>query len=194
MDEERDIIAAWVAREILPHEGATRKWLARRWRGAVDADDVIQEAYCRIAGLACVDHIRNGAAYFRRTVHAVASDVVRRNRTTNVIPVTENQWSDVLDDEPRADRSVEASQELERVNGLLSTLSLTCRRVIELRRIDGLSQRETALKLGVSENVVENHIVRGLKRVLAAMAEQDADLSEREAELIGKPRPNQRRG
>ena len=57
MNGEREIITAWIAREIVPHEGAMRKWLARRWRGAVDAEDVIQEAYCRLAGLAQDEHI-----------------------------------------------------------------------------------------------------------------------------------------
>ena len=78
MDDERDIITVWIAREIMPHEGALRLWLARRWRHAVDAEDVIQEAYCRIASLAAIDHIDNSAGYFHRTAHAVATDMMRR--------------------------------------------------------------------------------------------------------------------
>ncbi|WP_213979718.1 sigma-70 family RNA polymerase sigma factor [Sphingomonas sp. dw_22] len=104
--------------------------------------------------------------------------------------MTDDEWIDVLDNEPTADRAVEASQELQRVNGLLSALSSTCRRVIELRRFDGLSQKETARQLGVSENVVENHIARGLKRVLKTVADQDAETEaqEREVRLIVQPR------
>src|SRR3546814_3068072 len=58
MHQNSDIIA-WIAREIIPHEVAIRKWLARRWSHVIDVDDVIQEAYCRIANLASVDHIDN---------------------------------------------------------------------------------------------------------------------------------------
>src|SRR5262245_52324257 len=78
MDDKRDIVAAWVAREILPHESAIHAWVSRRWRHAVDPDDVIQEAYCRISSLASVDHIHNPVGYFRRTVHAAAIDTLRR--------------------------------------------------------------------------------------------------------------------
>ena len=188
MADERDSIAAWVAREILPHEGAVRGWLARRWRNAIDADDVIQEAYCRLSALTSVQHIDNPLAYFRRTVHAAAVDAVQRAYGKNVISMMETEWFNVVDEEPLADRSAAASQELGRVNGLLSKMSYTCQRVIELRRIEGLSQKETASRLGVSENVVENHIVRGLRRILSAMADQDKQNEEEEVKLVGTPR------
>lgn len=189
MDREHDIVARWVAREILPHESRVRIWLTRQWRGAVDVDDVLQEAYCRLSGLKSTDYIENPLAYFRRTAHAAAVDAVRHTNK-NVVSMTENDWFDVLDESPSVERQVEGAQELGRVGRVLTNLSETCRRVIELRRIEGLSQRETAERLGISENVVENNIVRGLRRVLAAMAEQDAvageDAGEQEDARIGK--------
>jgi RNA polymerase sigma factor (sigma-70 family) len=176
MDGERDIIAAWVAREILPHESAVHGWLARRWRNIIDPDDVIQEAYCRISGLASVDHIDNPVGYFRRTVSAVVTDTLRRSGILNFISMTEIEWLNVMDSEPLVDRVLEASQELERVNSLLFELSDTCRRAIELRRVEGLSQREAAQRLGVSEDVIRNHLVRGVKKVLNALSEQDENI------------------
>ena len=188
MNDESDAIAAWVARELLPHEGVVRNWLSRHWGRVIDVDDVIQEAYCRVSALSSIDHINNGRAYFFRTVQAVATDAIRRAKGAQVRPMTEIDWLNVIDEGPLADRAVTASQELERVKALLSKLSWTCRRVIELRRIEGLSQKETARALGVSESVVENHIVRGLKSVLKAMAEQDGSVGEEEVKLVGKPR------
>ena len=189
MDDERDIIAAWMAREIVPHERAVRLWLARHWRH-VDAEDVIQEAYCRVAGLVCVDHIDNPVGYFHRTAHAVATDMMRRAGKINFVALTQNDWSDVIDHGPLVDRVMEADQELARVKGLLATLSDTCRRAIELRRIEGLSRKETAARLGVSESDVKNHLVRGLQKVLKGMAEQDADGEAREAKgrVVGTSR------
>jgi hypothetical protein len=55
-------IMDWVGTEILPHEADVRAWL-RRTLDPADLEDVIQEAYCRISGLAGVDHIRCGRAY-----------------------------------------------------------------------------------------------------------------------------------
>jgi RNA polymerase sigma-70 factor (ECF subfamily) len=194
MDDERDIIAAWITREILPHEGALHSWLRRRWRNLVDPNEVIQETYCRIAGLASVDHINNPVGYFYRTAHAAATDMLRRGNI-NFVPLTENEWSNVIDAGPLVDRVMGAEQELKRVNGLLSKLSDTCRRAIELRRMEGVSQREAARQLGVSEDVIRNHLVRGIRKVLKAMADQDEDMSNgeqrtmgKEARIIGKPR------
>lgn len=152
-----------------------RRWLARRWRGAVDAEDVIQEAYCRIAGLACVDHIDNPAAYFHRTVHTAATDMARRAGASNLVSVTQEDWFGVIDNRPLQDRALEATEELRRVNLLLSNLSETCRRVIELRRIEGLTRKETSERLGVSENDVKNLLVRGLQKVLKSMAEEEGE-------------------
>jgi RNA polymerase sigma-70 factor (ECF subfamily) len=182
--DEHDSISAWIGREILPHEGAVRQWLSRRWRHIIDPNDVIQETYCRIASLTAVDHIRNPAGYFHRTAHSVAVDVMRRSGVINFTSATENEWLNVVDSEPLADQALAASQELKRVNGLLSQLSDTCRRAIELRRIEGVSQREAAERLGVSEDVVRNHLVRGTQRVLKALAAQDAQLSGDEQETI----------
>lgn len=194
MDREQDIIAVWIAREILPHEGSVRSWLSRRWRYVIDVDDVIQEAYCRIARLTSVDHIDNPVGYFHRTVHAVVIDTLRRSSKISFIPMTENEWFNVIDNEPLADRTMEADQELGRVNGLLAQLSDTCRRAIVLRRIEGLSQREAAEHLGVSESVIRNHLVRGLNKVLEAMAAQDASANgdeddvEQKVEFVGQAR------
>ncbi|MDQ0249410.1 RNA polymerase sigma-70 factor (ECF subfamily) [Sphingomonas kyeonggiensis] len=175
MDE--DLVSAWIGREILPHERGVRSWLARRWGHVLDPNDVIQEAYCRIASLGSVDHIRSPMAYFYRTAQTVAADIMRRSGVINFTSMTEIEWLNVMDSAPLADRTIAAAQEIERVNGVLSELSDTARKAIELRRIEGVSQRETAERLGVSEDVVRNHLVRGVQKVLQRLAAQDAEMS-----------------
>jgi RNA polymerase sigma factor (sigma-70 family) len=192
MDDPRDIVATWIAEEIFPHERDIRNYLNRRWQN-LDADEVIQEAYCRIAALGSVDHIDNPGGYFHCTVMATATDIARRSKSFYFISMNENEWSNVVDDEPLADRIVAADQELERVNGLLARLTDTCRRAIELRRIEGLSQRETAEQLGVSEAVVRNHLFRGVRKIMQGLADEEAPNDERESleqkvVFIGKSR------
>lgn len=188
MDGERDIIAAWVGREIMPHERAVRSWIARRWGNVVEPDDVIQEAYCRISRLASVDYIENPIGYFRRTAQAVVTDHLRRIGIINFVSLTEIEWMNVKDAEPLVDRMVVADQELKRVTALLSELSDTCREAIRLRRVEGVSQREAARRLGVSEDVIRNHLVRGVKKILQAMAEQDAVMEHPTQERESGPR------
>lgn len=175
MAADRDNIARWVAREILPHETAVRGWLVRRYGPSLDVDDVVQEAYCRLAALPSVDHIENGRAYFFTTVRSIAMDIFRRAKVAGEKSMTEIEFYGVEDDYPRADRAAEARQELLRIDGFLSTVSLTCRRVIELRRLHGLSQKETAQQLGISEHSVENHVTRGIRRVMKMLTDADGD-------------------
>ncbi len=61
--------------------------------------------------------------------------------------------------------------ELARVQRLIAALPERCRRIFEMRKIEGLPQREIARRMGVSEHVVENESVRGLRAILAALAE-----------------------
>lgn len=66
----RHKIMAWAGSEILPHEADVRAWLRRRL-DPDDLEDVIQESYCQIAGLADVSHIRSGRAYLFTTARNV---------------------------------------------------------------------------------------------------------------------------
>lgn len=195
MDDKHDIIAAWIAKEIIPVEGAVRSWLSRRWSHVIDVEDVIQDAYCRIANLASVDHIDNPKSYFFSTAHAVVRDAMRRAGIINFTHLAQIDWSNVMDNDPLADRVLEGSGELARVNKLLSQLSDTHRRAIELRRIEGLSRKEAAQRLGVSEDALKKHVERGMRQIMAAMTDQDerADFGEQDdtskVNIIGIRRP-----
>jgi RNA polymerase sigma-70 factor (ECF subfamily) len=79
----------------------------------------------------------------------------------------------VMDDAPSPERIVGARGELKRVLDVIAALPQAYRRPVELRRIHGLSQKETASHLGVSEKVVENNSLRGLRLVLQALTQED---------------------
>lgn len=184
MDEDHDRLAEWVALEVLPHEGIVRGWLTRRWGHLVDVDDVIQEAYCRIAGLDSTRHIRSGRSYLFTTAQSIIMDGLRRAKVANTRAMTEIDANFVMDEAPLADRALEARQELERVRRILDGISDMGRRVIEMRRLQGLSQREAAARLGVSEHVVENHMTRALRKVRAILAEE-RDMQEPPSRGVG---------
>ena len=176
MDQGRSEIVAWVGGQVLPHERDVRAWLRRARAAPDDVDDIVQEAYCRLAALTSIEHIANGRAYFFQTVRNIVAERFRRARVVRIDYVTEIDALNVLDNEPSAERVVDGRRELRRVQGLIEGLPERCREVFKLRRIHGLSQREVAELLGVSENVVEAQAARGLRLILAALAgEGDAD-------------------
>lgn len=184
MDEGRDAIIEWVALHILPHEAYVRSWLTRAMRRSSDVDDVIQEAYCQIAELAAVDHIRNGRAYFLTAARSILLQRLRRERVVRIEAVADFDALRVVDEDPSPEQVTGARRELERVLGLIAMLPPVCRQVIELRRIHGLSQKETARRLCVTESVVENHSIRGLRIILKVL---EADLEAKSAQKIARP-------
>lgn len=167
--QSRKDIVAWVGSHVLPHEAAVRAWL-KRWTGrAQDIDDVIQEAYSRLASLDSVAHIGSGRAYLFQTTRNIVLEQVRRSKIIRIDNVTDIGTLSIVDEAPALDRVVAGARELQRVEQLIEQLPMKCRRVFVLRRIHGVSQREIAGMFGISESAVEKLAMRGLKLILKAM-------------------------
>lgn len=160
---------AWISREVLPHEPLVRSWLRRSGSRPADIDDLIQEAYCRIAR-ADVAEVRSGRAYLFMVVRNLLLEQVRRRKIVNIGSLAEIEALSILDEDVAVDRAMIAREELALVQAMIDTLPPRCREVVRLRRIEGLSQRETAERLGLSENVVEKEIRRGVQAVVAYRA------------------------
>lgn len=171
MDDSRRKVVAWVGREILPHEADVRAWLRRSMAPPGEVEDIVQDAYCRLVGMADVSHISNPRAYFFTVARSIVIDRMRRARVVRMETMTEIDSMNVVWDDPSPERITAARRELERVRGLIAGLPTRCRRIFELRKIEGLSQREIAQRLGVTETIVENDVGRGLKLILKALAE-----------------------
>jgi len=174
MGQSRAEIVAWVGAQILPHEADLRIWLRRIARAEADVDDIVQEAYCRLAALKDVSHIANGRAYLFRTARNIAIERIRRARIINIDCATEIDALNVVDYEPSPERIVSGRRELQRIQILIEELPERCRDIFKLRRIHGLAQREVAQRLGVTENVVEMQSARGLRLILQALSETPA--------------------
>ena len=169
----RDIFE-WQAQEIMPHEPQVRGWLRRSSFIDADEDDVIQEAYCRLSGVTNHERIHSGRAYFFVTVRNILLEELRRSRLIRIESVAEIESVCILDEEPSADRILSGQQRLMLVKELIEGLPDRCRRIFIMRKIDGLSQRETAQRLAVTENVVEKQLAAGLRAISGALAERDA--------------------
>ena len=175
MSADRKRIVAWVGSHVLPHEGAVRAWLRRSRLPADEIDDLIQEAYCKLCDLEAVDHIPQPAAYFFRTVRNLLTDRLRRAQIVRIETVAEIDAFPGHAEELSPERIITARHELDRVRRLIRALPGRCRQVIELRKVHGLSQREIGRRLNISESVVENEGVKGMRLLLQALRAEDGD-------------------
>lgn len=163
------MIAGWVAREIMPHEARIRAWFGRARLSSEDVDDLMQEAYCRIAMLDAIDHITSPRAYF----FSVARNLLlRRLRRQQIVPFEViSEIDSYRDDEtPSPEEQVSSRMTYERVMALIAALPERCRRIVELRKIEGWSQKQIAEHLGITEKAVEKQVWAGVRAVRDAWA------------------------
>lgn len=180
-------LIGWVSRHILPLEARLRSWLRSAFP-AIDADDVIQETYCRISALDSVAHIADPRSYFFRTARNVVLQQIRRTRVVSIEAASGlSEFDQATEDDASPERIVAGRRALARVEALIAALPERCRQIFRLRKIEGVSQREIAMHLGVTETIVENEVARGLRRILDAMGEDER------TEMRGRPRRADRR-
>jgi len=137
---------------------------------AHERDDVVQEVYCRLLRLDSVEHIDDPRAYLFRTARNVVLGQIRRNRVVSIMTMQNLDELHVADATPNPEMATAARVELNQVLGLIRDLPDRCRQVFELRKVHGLSQAETAARLGVSENIVEKETAKGLTAILKTLA------------------------
>ncbi|AJA09088.1 hypothetical protein SKP52_10935 [Sphingopyxis fribergensis] len=169
--QSRSDIIAWVASNVIPHEGSLRSRLQWMAVSAEEIDDIVQDAYLAIAQLESIAHIRDGRAYLFTTARMVVLQRIRRNRIVAIDSLTEAETLAIEDNDPGPERRAGARRELERVRKLIEDLPATCREIFELRRVQGVPQRQIAERLGIAEHTVEQQAMRGLKLILKAIAD-----------------------
>jgi RNA polymerase sigma-70 factor (ECF subfamily) len=157
--------AQWLAVNIIPHERAIRSWLARRTHD-LDIDDIVQEMYARLAALDDAEKISNPRQYASQTAISIALNLVRHARVVPMIAIGEFEGLELASLEPSAEEIVSSQEELRQLENTLAELPDTCRTAFLLRRVEGLSQKEVAEKLGVSIKAVEKYMARSIRLLI----------------------------
>ncbi len=157
-----EAVAGWLARYVLPYEATVRAKLRRAELEPHEIDDVIQEAYARLAGLEQYKRISNPAGYFLQVTRNILADQFRRSRVVRIDTFAELGFLNVTDSEPDPEHRLNAKQELQKLQDLVNELPDRCRQIFRMRKIEGLSQKEIGKSLGVTENTVETQVQRGL--------------------------------
>lgn len=159
----------WFAAEILPHEGLLVGYLNRVWPDKSEILDLRQDIYVRVYESAQHNRPTAPKAFLFATARNLMTDRVRRSRIVSIDSTADFEHSSALIEEMSPERHLGAHQELRRLAAALDALSEKCRNVIWLRRVEGLSQRETAQRLGLDEGAVESQLGRGVRALAQAV-------------------------
>ena len=185
---------AWFLREILPHESALTRYLRRGWIDQTEVPDFRQEIYVRIYESAAKQLPRAPKAFLFATARNLIADRMRRERVVSIDYTQDIEQLNVLPDNLSPEYRINARQELRRLASAFDQLSDQCRDVLWLRRIEGLSQRETAERLGMPEGTVESHLCRGLRfLVKAILCTESANARDEERDSNHESKHGQRR-
>lgn len=156
--------ARWIATWMLPVEPALRSWLRQKTSGKSDLeiDDIVQETYAIMGGLASTDHIISPRNYVFQTAHSI---VLAHHRRRKIVPI--DYFADLdslssVDLAPSPEMEVSGRQELLRLGELLMELPPRQREAFRLLKLESLSQRQAAMRMGVSESTLEKHVAKAI--------------------------------
>ncbi|MCW5548321.1 MAG: RNA polymerase sigma factor [Opitutaceae bacterium] len=166
--------ALWFATEVQPHRPALRAWLLARFPTLPDVDDLVQESFARLMQAHAAGPIRSARALLFTTARNLALDAVRRQRVVAFEPITEETDPAVLMDTTDIVASVSKQQELELLTKAIQSLPERVRQIFTLRTAYGLTQKQIAEKLAVSESTVEKQMAAGIRQCAAFFAQGGA--------------------
>lgn len=156
--------ARWFAAEVQPHEPALRGYLRGSFPAVRDVDDVVQESYLRMWRARAGQPIQSAKAFLFTVARRLALDLVRREAISPIRDVGDLAALPVIEERPDAIDTISERDKIRLLSEAVGSLPTRCREAVLLHKIQGLPQREVALRLGVSEKTVENHVALGVKR------------------------------
>jgi len=160
----------WFSQEVQPHETLLRGHLHNAFPSLPDVDDIVQESYFRLIQAKKAGPIHYVKAFLFATARNAALDLLRRKRIVSIENVTEIDRLAVIGEEAGVADTVGRQQELALLADAIRALPERCRKVLTLRKLYGLSQKEIAAQLGISEHTVEVQVAKGMRRVAATLA------------------------
>lgn len=162
-------IDQWFMQEVLPLEPILTRFLQRNWRNETEIGDLRQEAYARVYEAAQRERPQLVKPFLFQVARHLMIDRLRRQSVVNLESLVDFDWLNVSDDKPSIEAYVAARQELRLLQAALDKLPPRCRQVVLMRKVDGLSQREVAKKMGITIETVENQVAKGMRLLAQAM-------------------------
>jgi RNA polymerase sigma-70 factor (ECF subfamily) len=154
----------WFADQVHRYDGTLKGYLRGAFPTVQDVDDIVQESYLRIWRIRATENIRSAKGLLFAIARHITIDLIRRERSSPVIRVTDLSALSVFDDGPNPADVACTSEELAFLADAIARLPARCREIVILRKIKRVPQKEIARLLGISEQTVQVQVLRGIKR------------------------------
>ncbi len=161
---DREALKRWFCAEILPLERPLMRYIRRNWSNEAEVADLRQEIYVRVLEGAGERLPLQPKPFLFTTARNHLINRARRGQVISFESVAMLETA-AAPDTVTPERTLTAREELLRVQAALERLPPRCREVVVLRKIEGLSQRQIAERLGLSVGTVEQQLVHGMRAV-----------------------------
>lgn len=138
------------------------------------AEDVTQSLWFRVQRVEDDPPILNKRAYLYRLTTNLATDHARATRRHEALFSPGDVPATASSDQPSVERHMLDRERLARLEAALEELPMRCRQVFVLRRIEGLTPGEVAVRLGITVNAVAKHVRIAVRHCHARM-QDDGD-------------------
>lgn len=160
----------WFMQNVLPLEPMLTRFLQRNWRNEAEIPDLRQEAYARVYEAACRELPLQVKPFLFQTARNLIIDRLRRLSVVSLETMADMDWLNISDDAPSSEANVAARQELRLLQAGLDDLPPRCRQIVLLCKVEGLSQKEVASRMGVAVDTVENQVAKGMRLLTQALS------------------------
>lgn len=156
----------WFADEVYVHDPQLKSYLRGSFPAVRDVEDVVQESYLRVWRARMLQPVGSAKAFLFTIARNVALKIVRKNSNAPFVPGTESVETVLGDETPTGAEAACTQEKIDTLADAVMTLPVRCREIVVLHKLQGLSQKEVAARLGLSERTVERQVRIGVKRCL----------------------------
>ena len=162
----------WFEEEVQPHEASLKSYLRNLFPSLPDIDDYVQESYARLIRAKEKGRISYVKAFLFTTARNAALDFFRRRKVVSIDGVADLEALHVTEDRPSVPETVSKQQELDMLAEAVRTLPDRCRKVLTLRLLYGMPQKDIATELKISPHTVKAQLAKGMRRCADYFAER----------------------
>ena len=169
----------WFVQHVLACEPRLMAYLRRHVRDLPNAEEVVdlrQEVYVRVYEAAAHVVPEHTAAFVLTTARHLLIDRFRRADLVPMSSLDDTDLGEFASPAPTPERRLEGRQELKLLIEAMQALPDACRQVVTMRRVECLSQRDVAQRLGIAEATVEKQVSKGMRLLTDAMLSRGVNL------------------
>ena len=155
----------WFVREVLPLEMLLMQFLRRNRVASGEIADLRQEVYARVFEAAKQKIPDSARAFVLITARNLLIDRVRREQVVPIEAVADLELLDVASNDASPERVAISRDALRRLQSAIDQLPLRARQAVVMSKVEGLTRREIAARMGIAEDTVRQHLMHGMRVV-----------------------------